>query len=48
MYNTQKDKTTRIRKEWDYYKTELDTLRAVVVTEQQATAAEKSAIISRY
>ena len=40
MYNVQKDKTTRTAKERDYYKTELDTLRALVTTEQAASAAE--------
>ena len=41
MYNTQKDKTTRIGKKRDYYKNELDSLKALVTTEQEATAAEK-------
>ena len=48
MYNTQKDKTTRVGKERDYYKNEVDTLRALVTTEQEATAAKKRALIERY
>ena len=48
MYNVQKDKTTRTAKERDYYKTELDTLRALVTTEQAASAAEHKALIERY
>ena len=48
MYTVQKEKTARVAKERDYYKTELDTLRALVATEQEASAAEKRALIERY
>ena len=48
MTNIQKDKTARIAKERDYYKTELDTLRALVATEQEASAKEKRAMIDSY
>ena len=48
MYNTQKDKAARIGKERDYYKNELNSLRALVTTEQEATAAEKRALIEHY
>ena len=46
MYNVQKEKTARVAKECDYYKNELDTLRALVTTEQEA--AGKRALIERY
>ena len=41
MYNTQKEKTTRVGKERDYYRSELDSLRSLVAIEQEAVAKEK-------
>ena len=40
MYNTQKDKTPRVSKERDYYRSELESLKSLVAIEQEAVSKE--------
>ena len=45
MLNMQKDKTSRISKERDYYRTELDTLKALITTEREEAAKTTASTI---